>query len=136
LLKIISWNVRGLNDAGKRISISNFKKNWKLDVVCLQETKMDNFESGFIQSMWVGPFTGWVTLPTASTSSGILLMWDKCIVDCLYVVVGTFSLSCKFLSVLDQFVWAFSGVYGPNADPDRNFLWEELSGIIRWWDVS
>jgi len=43
-------------------------------------------------------------------------MWDKCVVECLEEAVGTFSLFCKFNSVLDQFVWAFSGVYGPNAD--------------------
>jgi hypothetical protein len=43
-------------------------------------------------------------------------MWDKCVVECLEEAVGTFSLFCKFNSVLDQFVWAFSGVYGPNSD--------------------
>jgi hypothetical protein len=100
-LKILSWNVSGLNDARKRISINNFLKNWKLDVVCLQETKMDNFDSGVIQSMWVGPFMGWLTLLAAGTSDAILLMWDKRTVECLDVVEGTFSLSCKFLSVSD-----------------------------------
>lgn len=40
-LKIISWNVRGLNDIGKRLSISNLLKNWKPNVVHLKETKME-----------------------------------------------------------------------------------------------
>jgi hypothetical protein len=33
-LKIISWNVRGLNDAGKRVGISNLLENWKPGVMC------------------------------------------------------------------------------------------------------
>jgi hypothetical protein len=43
--------------------------------------------------------------------------------------MGTFSLSCKFKSVSDQIDWAFSRVYGPNADSQKNFLWEDLFGV-------
>ena len=50
-------------------------------------------------------------------------------------VVGRFSVSCKFTSVLDQFVWAFTGVYGPNLHQDRRFLWEEICGLNSWWSV-
>ena len=35
----------------------------------------------------------------------------------------------------DQLVWAFIGVYGPNASRDRRFLWEELFGLSSWWNV-
>jgi exonuclease III len=45
-LKIISLNVRGINDAGKRSSISNLLKSWKPNVVCLQETKMNSIYVG------------------------------------------------------------------------------------------
>jgi exonuclease III len=50
-LKIFSWNVRGLNDAGKRLSISNFMKSCKPDVACLQETKMESITVGIIQNL-------------------------------------------------------------------------------------
>ena len=50
-------------------------------------------------------------------------------------VVGNYSLSCKFRSVFDQFEWIFTGVYGPNLDNERGFLWEELAGLISWWDA-
>ena len=49
--------------------------------------------------------------------------------------MGRFSVSCKFISVSDQFVWAFTGVYGPNVHRDRRFLWEELCGLNSWWSV-
>uniref|UniRef100_A0A7N2LEX3 GRAM domain-containing protein n=1 Tax=Quercus lobata TaxID=97700 RepID=A0A7N2LEX3_QUELO len=49
--------------------------------------------------------------------------------------VGRFSVSCEFKNVVDHFVWALTGVYGPNSDRDRSFFWEELSGLCSWWDV-
>lgn len=27
-------------------------------------------------------------------------------------------------------------MYGPNTYRDRRFLWEEMSGLISWWNVS
>ena len=45
------------------------------------------------------------------------------------------SLSCKFRNISDQFEWIFTGVYGPNADRDRRALWEEMTGLISWWDA-
>ena len=45
-LKIISWNVRGLNDCEKRLRIWNMIKGWGIDIICLQEKKngIDNKE--------------------------------------------------------------------------------------------
>lgn len=97
--------------------------------MCFQETKMERINVGIVQSLWGGSFTGWAVVPA---SSGILLMWDKCVMECIEVIVGTFSIFCKFKSVFNQFVLAFSGIYGPNADSDRHYLWEELSELFNW----
>jgi hypothetical protein len=90
---------------------------------------------GIVWSLWGGSFTAWMVLPAFGASGGILVMWDKCAVERVEEAVGTFSISYKFKSTLDQFIWAFSGVYGPNADSD-NYLWEELSRILSWWEIS
>ena len=39
-IKMISWNVRGLNDPRKRLVVKNLLREWKCDVVYLQETKI------------------------------------------------------------------------------------------------
>ncbi len=51
------------------------------------------------------------------------------------LAVGHYSISCKFQNVLDQKVWAFSGIYGPNINTDRISMWEELAGVASWWGV-
>ena len=56
--------------------------------------------------------------------------------------MGSFSVSCKFKSVVDQFGWAFAGVYGPNSVRDRRLLREELFGLrncgifLGVWEVT
>jgi hypothetical protein len=39
MFKILSWNVRGLNEEAKRLRVRNLLSLWKVDIVCLQETK-------------------------------------------------------------------------------------------------
>jgi exonuclease III len=39
--KIISWNVRGMNELEERTKIRGLLREWKADIVCLQETKME-----------------------------------------------------------------------------------------------
>lgn len=39
-LKILTWNVRGSNDKGKRVLVKSMLKSARADVVCLQETKL------------------------------------------------------------------------------------------------
>ena len=53
-LKIISWNVQGLNDRDKRLRVRNMVKRWGLDVICFQETKMELITRAVIRSLWRG----------------------------------------------------------------------------------
>ena len=39
-LRMVSWNVRDLNDSWKRLVVRNLLLEWNCDVVCLQETKL------------------------------------------------------------------------------------------------
>ena len=50
-LKIVSWNVRGLNEQDKRLRVRNMFRKWKADIVCLQETKLELINRGVIQGL-------------------------------------------------------------------------------------
>ena len=43
--------------------------------------------------------------------------------------------SCRFKNVGDQFEWAFIGAYGPNLNRKCQKMWEELTGLISWWNL-
>jgi exonuclease III len=133
--KILTWNVRGLHDRDKRLRIKNLLKEWHVDVVCLQETKMEVITGQFVRSLWRCQYVDWMFLGSNGASGGILLMWDKRLVEKVEDAVGFFSVSCKFKNVEDQKIWMFTGVYGPNDARDRRLMWDELAGMRSWWEV-
>ncbi len=104
-------------------------------MVCLQETKLSVIDLGVIQSLWSSPYVGWVALDVVNTAGGVLLMWDKRMLEMTDSVVGTFSVSCCWKGITDGLVWACTGIYGPNADNLRASLWRELVDVRQRWNV-
>jgi len=49
--------------------------------------------------------------------------------------VGEFIVACSFRNIDDYFVWDFVGVYGPNVDYEKSLLWDELAGLLNWWNI-
>ena len=73
-LEIISWNVRGLNEQDKRLRDRNLIRNWRLDIVCLQETKLELITRAVIRSLWGGQHVDWSYLGSCGAFGGVLLM--------------------------------------------------------------
>ena len=42
MVRVLSWNARGPNDSAKRASLMNLLRDWNCDLVCLQETKLED----------------------------------------------------------------------------------------------
>jgi len=89
-LKIISWNVRGLNDSQKHLVVRSLLREWKCDVVCLQETKLAGMDRQMVSSLWSYPYVDWVALNADQTTGGVLILWDGRVLEKLEVLVGTF----------------------------------------------
>ena len=90
----------------------------------------------FVRSLWSSPFIDWAVLDAMQTSGGVLLIWDKRVFEKLDVMVGQFSVSVLLRGVVDDFVWACTGVYGPNDNGQRSTLWEELSQVRARWPMA
>ena len=61
-IKIITWNVRGVNDPDKRSVIKSFLISNRVDLVCLQETKVHQMNNVTARSLGVGRFLNWRAL--------------------------------------------------------------------------
>ena len=61
-IRIVSWNVRGANDREKRKLIKDAIKTQKADLVCLQETKLQEMMSAIVRSLGVGRCLEWGAL--------------------------------------------------------------------------
>jgi exonuclease III len=89
-LKIITWNVRGLNDPEKRLQIKNLIKSWRADVICLQETKLEVMSRSVVKSLWGCHYVDWAYLGSVGAAGGILVMWDRRVLEKVEVAVGRF----------------------------------------------
>jgi len=72
----------------------------------------------------------------SGASGGILQLWDRRVVEKIEESVRRYTIACSLRNTNDNFVWAFEGVYGPNDDGDMRFLWDELFGLMSWWEMS
>ena len=71
--QVLCWNVRGLNNMSKRNAVRKFISEAKVNLVCLQETKLDVIDV-FMVMQCIGPsFDGFAYLPATDTRGGILV---------------------------------------------------------------
>ena len=133
-VKIISWNVRGANDPNRRKIIRNFIRNQRVDLVYLQETKIQEMTTVVARSLGVCRLSDWTALNAEGSAGGIILLWDKKVMELVNFEIGLFSISCVFKMVEGGFQWMFSGVYGPVERNLKEIFWEELGSIRGWWE--
>ena len=108
-------------------------KERKGDIICLQETKLDNTNSTVVKSLWGSPFVDWAVLDAIHTAGGIWLAWDRRLFEKVDYFVGRFSVSVLLKGVVDGFEWVCSGVYGPSDDSARKDMWVELDSMRLQW---
>ena len=100
-IKILSWNVRGLNDREKRKLLKLVIRSQKAYLVCLIETKMQEMSLKVVKSLGVGRFLDWGVVDARRASKGILIFWNNIVLDLLELECGGFTISGRFRNVED-----------------------------------
>ena len=113
--KVLCWNVRGLNNPAKRNAVREFVGEAKVNIVGLQETKLDVIDS-YIAMQSLGPsFDGFAYVPAVETRGGILLGWDSTVLSIDNIAVDSHALTGRVHSK-DGFDRWVTVVYGPQGD--------------------
>ena len=92
-IEIISWNIRGANDRNKRKVIKALIRSQRADLVCLQETKIQDMSRGIVHSLGVGRFLDWGAMSAMGAAGGVVVFWDKRVLELMGMEVGLFSVS-------------------------------------------
>ena len=121
-IKILSWNVRGVDDRNKMKVIKALIRSQRMDLVCLQETKIQDISWGIVHSLGVGRFLGWGAMSARGVAGGVVVSWDNRVLELVSMEVGLFSISCHFRNCKDGFLWTFTGVYGPTMKRYRELF--------------
>ena len=87
-LRLLSWNVRGANDSSKRKVIKAMIRSQRVDLFCLQETKIQPMAEGVVRSIGTGRFLEWGALDAHGSAGGVLICWDKRTLEMIEMEVG------------------------------------------------
>jgi exonuclease III len=119
---------RGLNSPSKQHSVRTFIDSVGADIVCLQETKMQNISRGTGLAILGVNFEEFLFLPTSGASGGILLAWKRHVQATGHNRMDTYSVSVQFQQSNGQ-PWWLTGVYGPQDIDDKILFLQELRQI-------
>jgi hypothetical protein len=90
------------------LRIRGLFRDWKADIVCLLETKLEYIYREVMSSLWACQHMDWTFLGLRGALGGILLIWDRQAVEKTEDCARNFSVVCSFRNVINNFVWAFA----------------------------
>ena len=76
-IKLLSWNVREANDSVKRKVIKSVVRKQKVDLFCIQETKIQVLANRVVRSLGPERYLDWKALDSCGSTGGVLVCWDK-----------------------------------------------------------
>ena len=133
-IRLLSWTVRGANGSSKRKVIKAVIRSQRVDLFCLQETKIQAMSEGLVRSLGTGRFLDRGALDAYGFAGGLLICWDKRTLEVLEMEVGNFSISCRLRNVEDGLVWILLVCMGRSLERIGDCMWEELGAIRGIWD--
>jgi hypothetical protein len=74
-LKLLNWNVRGLNDRARRTVVRNLVLTSRCSILSVQESKLGALTGNDITDIVGQTLTGFAQLPALGTRGGVLLFW-------------------------------------------------------------
>lgn len=126
--KVLIWNVRGLNDRGRRDTVRKMVDSCRPSLICLQETKLSVISERDVLSILGRDFRHFVDLPAQGTLGGILVAWRDGALESAHWRVQRHSVSVNFKTD-DTGNWWFTGVYDPQHDAEKVAFLEELREV-------
>jgi exonuclease III len=131
--KILSWNVRGLNEVDRRDSVqpsfvpglnvsmlSTTVRDTGSTIVCLQETKLTTIDDATILRTWGQNFLNNIAvLPANGSRGGILLAASNDFFSLSQVYTTSHTVLAMITMKADNSAWWITGVYGPQSSAEK-----------------
>jgi exonuclease III len=130
IMKIISYNIRGLGGLAKKNEIQKLIQRQRPVVICIQETKMEVIERSLCNWLWGSDDCDFAFKPSEGRSGGLLTIWNSNI------------MVIQRKNIMEHAIWLegewggekkrvnFLNVYAPCDTRRKQVLWAELKNVI------
>ncbi|XP_057818721.2 uncharacterized protein LOC131031588 [Cryptomeria japonica] len=127
-MKFLTWNVRGYNTPNKRRLIKRGFDQVKLEVICIQETKLGRDDAARVfgvRQRWFGSF-----VELEGASGGLGIFWNPLAIQMDVVSCSKHWQMVKVNSKIMNFSCFLINVYGPTLAMDKCRLWEDITKLL------
>ncbi|XP_059073249.1 uncharacterized protein LOC131874050 [Cryptomeria japonica] len=127
LMKIVSWNVRGLNAPNKQRLVKRCLSSFSPKLVLLQETKLGDAElASFGNRLGFRKITG---TPSIGASRGLAIIWDPHSILLSPLVSNLNWMSGRVTCLKNNLDFVIVNMYGPILNDDKKRVWEEIKNF-------
>lgn len=124
-MKVISWNIRGLNHPHKHDLLSNSVRDHKLDICLVQEMKMFGSKVKKLKLAIFGD-CGVHCVDGDGASGGITTLWNLILLCGKVVLSSPNHIATRYFNLKDGSSWIISNIYAPNGRSTRKSLWSSI----------
>jgi hypothetical protein len=110
---VLSHNVRGINSSVKWNTIRCSIRDFGCDVICLQETKKDFFDSVYLKNFCPSQFDSFAFVPSKGNSGGSVIIWQSSKLSGNVIFQNDYAQSVEVTSNLSACSWIITNVYAP-----------------------
>ena len=100
--KILFWNIRGINSQEKWDALRDKISESACQVLCIQETKRENFDSFYIRKFCPRNLDNFAFSPSHGGSGGLITIWNSSLFYGTVVQINSYAVTVKFTCWLDN----------------------------------
>lgn len=116
---ILSWNVCGINSQAKWDHVRNKVVVSGANIVCLQETKRDDFDMAYFSKFCPRHLNQFAFFPSVRASGGLFVIWNGEIFVGDVCHQNSYAITIKFKVNADGTFFHLSNIYGPSAPNEK-----------------
>lgn len=124
-IKVLFCNIRGINSQAKWDAIRDKISESACQVVCLQETKRETFDSFYIKKFCPRTLDTFAFFPSSGASSGLLTIWNSSLFDATVTQANSYAITVKLHCRLSNKDFHISNIYSPSNPSHKQ-------GFVTW----
>ena len=121
-MRITTWNARGLNAPSKKRLIQQYLKNFNLEIILIQETKLNQSKGLKLNKMLGIQESSY--LEAIGAFGGLGIIWNSKKVDLHYLKGNSNWMCARVQSLKSDLNFILINVYGPNSGIGKKEIWD------------
>jgi exonuclease III len=116
---ILDWNVRGINSQGRWDDLSNKISESNCNIMCLQETKRETFDSSYLKNFCPRRMNQYVFSPSVGNSGGLITICNSSVFSGRLISQSYFQITMEFTCTFSLQKIYITNIYAPCSDDGR-----------------